>query len=169
MTRLPEIPTSIVGGVPIAVIDRARSATLMVEEALARRGTGADPLYMTSANGQVLAMCAGDPTIRAAFLRADLIHADSTPLVLASRLKARRPLPERASTADLFHDVARVAEARGAGFYLLGGTAEVMERASAAVMRRYPALAMVGCRHGYISAEEEASSFHTAGRGTAIC
>src|SRR5579862_5221473 len=89
-----DVPVAMIGGLPIAVIDRARSAAMMVDTALARRNTAQRPLVFTSANGQVLSMCARDARIRDLFLAADLIHADGMPLVLVSRL-LNTPLPER--------------------------------------------------------------------------
>ena len=144
-----QVPWLPIGGLPIAAIDREQSARLMVDTALARRGSGRPPLVITSANGQVISMCARDPDVRALFLAADLIHADGMPLVFASRLKCRTPLPERVATTDLFHDVARAAQARGATFYLLGGAPEVIERAVRNVREVYPQLTIAGFRHGY--------------------
>ncbi len=143
-----------VGGLPIAVLDRSQSARLMVDAAIARRGDGRPPAVITSANGQVISMCARDPELRRLFLAADLIHADGTPLVFASRLRCRTPLPERVATTDLFHDVARLAEARGASFYLLGGSANVIEQAVRNVRLTYPRLAIAGYRNGYFKDSE---------------
>jgi N-acetylglucosaminyldiphosphoundecaprenol N-acetyl-beta-D-mannosaminyltransferase len=138
-----------IGGLPIAVIDRDQSARLMVDLALARRSSASAPPVITSANGQIISMCARDPGVRSLFLAADLIHADGMPLVFASRLKCRMPLPERVATTDLFHDVARRAQAAGASFYMLGGTREVIKAAVARVRDLYPRLAIAGFRHGY--------------------
>jgi exopolysaccharide biosynthesis WecB/TagA/CpsF family protein len=143
------IPFITLGQLPISVIDRAASARLMIDIALARRGSDRAPTVITSANGQVLSMCARDPAVRDLFLSADLIHADGMPLVFASRLKCRTPLPERVATTDLFHDVARLAEASGASFYFLGGTRAVIEQAVHNVRQLYPRLAIAGFRHGY--------------------
>ena len=143
-----------VGGLPIAVLDRSQSARLMVDAAIARRGDGRPPAVITSANGQVISMCARDPELRRLFLAADLIHADGTPLVFASRLRCRTPLPERVATTDLFHDVARLAEARGASFYLLGGSAGVIEKAICNVRQAYPRLTIAGYRNGYFKDSE---------------
>jgi N-acetylglucosaminyldiphosphoundecaprenol N-acetyl-beta-D-mannosaminyltransferase len=151
-----DVPSVSVGGLPIAVIDRANSAKLILDLAAARRGGGRRPAIITSANGQVISMCARDPRIRDLFVAADLIHADGMPLVFASRWKCRTPLPERVATTDLFHDVARLAEARGATFYLLGGAPDVMASAVRKVQRRYPSLAIAGYRHGYFAPEEAA-------------
>src|SRR4051794_28505815 len=102
-----DIPVTWLGGLPIAVIDRTRSAEFMINAAIARRGLGGMPLYITSANGQVLSMCANEEETHALFAAADLIHADGAPLVFASRLTPGQTLPERVATTDLFHDVAQ--------------------------------------------------------------
>jgi exopolysaccharide biosynthesis WecB/TagA/CpsF family protein len=149
------VATACIGGLPIGVIDRAESARLMVEFALARRGSGLPPLVITSANGQVVSMCARDPAARSLFLAADLIHADGMSLVFASRLKGKARLPERVATTDLFHDVARRAEISGTSFYLLGGTREVNEAAVDKVRKLYPRLVIAGYRHGYCRRAEE--------------
>lgn len=152
---LSEVPHVTIGGLPIAALDRATSAKLMVEEALARRGSGKAPLYSTSANGQVVSLCARDPAVRELFLASPLIHADGMPLVFASRLKGRKALPERVATTDLFHDVAKVAIERGASFYLLGGTAEVVRKTERRVRALYPDLIMAGARDGYLGPDQD--------------
>src|SRR5580700_3331381 len=145
-----EVPVATIGGLPIAVIDRARSAALMVDTALARRNTAQRPLVFTSANGQVLSMCARDAQIRDLFLDADLIHADGMPLVFVSRLFSKTPLPERVATTDLFHDTALVAQQRGASIYLLGATKAVVNQAVRRTRELYPALKIAGYNSGYL-------------------
>ena len=156
ISGLDWLPLVTIGGLPIAVIDRAKSAQLMIDIALARRSTQTRPLIFTSANGQVLSMCARHATIRDMFLAADLIHADGMPLVFASRLFYRTPLPERVATTDLFHDAARLAPQRRARFFLLGGTDSTIEQAAQRIRALYPDLELVGCRGGYMRTEEEA-------------
>src|SRR5262249_4392788 len=131
------------------------SARFMIATALARRDSGEPPIVITSANGQVISMCAREPELRRLFLSADLIHADGMPLVLASRLKCRTPLPERVATTDLFHDVARLAEARGATFFLLGAAPDVIAAAAHNARQLYPRLQIAGFRHGYFAGEDE--------------
>jgi len=143
------------------VIDRAESAKLMIDLALARRGAGAPPLVITSANGQVLSMCAQDPHIRDLFLEADLIHADGMPLVFASRLLCNTSLPERVATTDLFHDVARIALERDVTFYLLGATSAVINEAARRARALYPDLEIVGQRSGYFGPDEERQVIET--------
>ena len=143
------VPAVPIGGLPIAVVNREQSARLMVDLALMRRSSGLPPYVITSANGEVVSMCSQDPAIRCLFLKADLIHADGMPLVFASYLKGKTSLPERVATTDLFHDVARVAEAEGATFYLLGGTRDVIKAAIDKARTMYPRLVIAGYRHGY--------------------
>jgi N-acetylglucosaminyldiphosphoundecaprenol N-acetyl-beta-D-mannosaminyltransferase len=149
------VPAATVGGLPIAVIDRAQSARLMIGAALARRGSGQAPLIVTSANGQVISKCAHDARIRELYLSADLIHADGMPLVFASRAMNRVALPERVATTDLFHDVAALAQAQGASFYFLGASADNIEKAVHNVRQRYPRLKIAGFRNGYFGPGEE--------------
>jgi N-acetylglucosaminyldiphosphoundecaprenol N-acetyl-beta-D-mannosaminyltransferase len=145
-----DAPVAMIGGLPIAVIDRARSAELMIEVALKHRGTVQRPLVFTSANGQVLSLCARQPHMRDLFLEADLSHADGMPMVFVSHLFHKTPLPERVATTDLFHDVARLAQQRGARMFLLGATDAVVNQAVHHVRMRYPDLNIVGHGGGYL-------------------
>jgi len=149
------VPVETIGGLPIAVIDRAMSARLMSDIARARRNSEQLPLVVTSANGQVLSMCAASADIRSLFLRADLIHADGMPIVFASRLLCRAPLPERVATTDLFHDVAKIAPEYDMRFYMLGATPAVIAAAVKAARALYPRLQIVGYRDGYFGPHEE--------------
>jgi N-acetylglucosaminyldiphosphoundecaprenol N-acetyl-beta-D-mannosaminyltransferase len=143
------VPAAQIGGLPIALINRADSAQLMLDAALNRRNSGLPPLIFSSANGQVLSMSARHSRVRELFLDADLIHADGMPLVLISRLFHKRPLPERVCTTDLFHDVARVAPARGARVFLLGATKNVIDEAVHRIRALYPKLEVAGHASGY--------------------
>lgn len=149
------IPTAVLGGLAIAAIDRAQSAAMLVAHALAARGLGRRPLYVTSANGQIISLCAVDPRVRALFEAADIVHADGQPMVFASRFMCRNKLPERVATTDFFHDVARLAQSVGATFYLLGTTSQTLARAQVNINRIYPALKIVGVHDGYFSPSEE--------------
>jgi exopolysaccharide biosynthesis WecB/TagA/CpsF family protein len=151
-----DVPVEMIGGLPIAVIDREQSARLMIDLAAARRSSKEPALVFTSANGQVLSMCAHDASIRKLFLDADMVHADGMPLVLASRWLSGKPLPERVATTDLFHDVARLAETRGTTFYLLGATDAAIALAVRRVSALYPRLRICGYRSGYFSRDQEA-------------
>lgn len=144
--------TVTIGGLPIAVMSRQEAALWMLMEA-DRRPRGQRPLYLTSANGEVIARTRKDAELREHFLAADQILADGQPMVWASRIRCRTPLPERVATTDLFHDVARLAEQTGHSFYLFGATPDENARAVANVRRLYPRLKIVGASHGFHTGE----------------
>jgi exopolysaccharide biosynthesis WecB/TagA/CpsF family protein len=148
-----DVPVATIGGLPIAVIDRASSAQLMIDTALARRGTSRPPLIFTSANGQVLSLCARQSRLRDLFLAADLIHADGMPMVFVSRLFHPTPLPERVATTDFFHDAAMVGQRRGARMFFLGATKAVVDQAVRRTRADYPQLDIVGHSCGYLRRE----------------
>jgi N-acetylglucosaminyldiphosphoundecaprenol N-acetyl-beta-D-mannosaminyltransferase len=146
------IPRITLGGLRLAVLDREQTANFMLGMVFPERRV-ARPLYLTSANGEVLARCSTEPMTDRLFRAADLINADGQPLVTMSRLKSTTPLPERVATTDLFHVVARKAEAAGLSFYMLGADEEENARAVANVQAMYPALRIVGRSHGYLKGE----------------
>jgi N-acetylglucosaminyldiphosphoundecaprenol N-acetyl-beta-D-mannosaminyltransferase len=80
------------------------------------------------------------------------------PLVFASRLLSSAPLPERVATTDLVYEVAEIAEGRGASFYFLGATSEIVERAVKYMLSLYPRLRIVGYRDGYFGGDQEAAT-----------
>lgn len=137
----------------MAVLDRDAAADWMIRMAREHR-RGIRPLYLTSANGEVIARAARDPVFRDQLLAADQIVADGQPLVVASRLRGSQRLPERVATTDLFHDVARRAESAGTSFYLLGATEDENARAVETVRRLYPRLDIRGHCHGYLTGRD---------------
>ena len=143
------IPRITLGGLRLAVLDLEQTANFMTEMAFPARRLGR-PLYLTSANGEVLARCSIEPMTGRLFRAADLINADGQPLVTVSRLNSPTPLPERVATTDLFHVVARKAEAAGLTFYMFGADEAENAAAAANVQKLYPDLQIVGRSHGYL-------------------
>ncbi len=143
------VPRATIGGLRLAVLDRQQTADFMVSVVYPNRRVSR-PLYLTSANGEVLSRCSTEPMTDRLFRAADLINADGQPLVMMSKLRSPNPLPERVATTDLFHDVARKAEALGLTFYLFGANEAENKAAIANVRRAYPALKIVGHSHGYL-------------------
>ena len=56
--RKIRFPRVIVGGLPVAVLDREQTARLTIAAAVPRRGAGRPCLFFTTANGQVVSLCA---------------------------------------------------------------------------------------------------------------
>src|SRR6201995_3180436 len=99
------IPRITLGGLRLAVLDIEQTANFMIDMVLPERRIGR-PLYLTSANGEVLARCSTEPMTGRLFRAADLTNADGPPLGTVSRFKSKTPLPERVATTDLFDVVA---------------------------------------------------------------
>jgi exopolysaccharide biosynthesis WecB/TagA/CpsF family protein len=135
------------------VLDIEGTADLMKWMALPENRIGR-PFYLTSANGEVIARCADDATIRRFFQSADLINADGQPMVIASRLRRMASLPERVATTDLFHSVSKKAVEAGQTFFMFGATEDENARAVSRVKMLYPSLKIVGRSHGYLNEKE---------------
>lgn len=146
------IPRITLGGLRLAVLDVEQTANFMIEMVFPARRIGR-PLYLTSANGEVLARCSTEPLTERLFRAADLVNADGQPLVVASRMKSRAPLPERVATTDLFPVVARKAVAAGLTFYMFGAEESENAAAVANVQHMFPGLRIVGRSHGYLQGE----------------
>src|SRR5664279_2802973 len=146
------IPRITLGGLRLAVLDIEQTANFMIAMVFPERRIGR-PLYLTSANGEVLARCSTEPMTDRLFRAADLINADGQPLVTVSRFKSSKPLPERVATTDLFHVVARKAAAARLTFYMFGAEKAENAAAVANVQKMYPDLLIVGRSHGYLKGE----------------
>jgi N-acetylglucosaminyldiphosphoundecaprenol N-acetyl-beta-D-mannosaminyltransferase len=156
----------VVGGIRTACLSRSQLSDLMVGDCLAARGGNRRPKLVFASNGHAIALAATDAQFRKYFEAANLIHADGQPVVLASRLLTRHPIPERSATTDFIHDAARAASERGLTFFLLGATERVNAQCAATLEDSYPGLCIVGRRHGYFTPEEEAAlcdSINTSG------
>ena len=153
------IPRISLGGLRIAVLDLEQTADFMINLVFPRRLV-ARPLFLTSANGEVLARCSTETATNRAFRAADLINADGQPLVTVSRLRSLMPLPERVATTDLFHVVARKAEAADLSFYMFGAEERENAAAIANVRKMYPRLRIVGHCHGYLRGEALRAKVH---------
>jgi len=142
-----------VGGVPTARASRSDLMDLLLCERDELGGPGAKLLF--DINGHGLALSWFDKKYRQDLHAADVIHADGQPLVMASRLFGKHPLPERSATTDLFHDVAEAAQRAGKKFFLLGGTQQVVEECARRMQKLYPSLVIAGVRNGYFSEAQE--------------
>src|ERR1700759_2431824 len=140
------IPRITLGGLRIAVLDLEQTADFMIDAVFPQRRV-TRPIYLTSANGEVLARCSTEPLTDRLFRTADLINADGQPLVMVSRLNSKTPLPQRRATTDLFHAGARKAADAGLTFSMFG--ADEMENAAAVanVKKMHPKLRIVGQSH----------------------
>lgn len=145
-----------IGDLAIASVSIEEAARDMVDYCRSpARKQSERPVYSTSVNGQVISMCWGAPNVKTSFQQADIIHCDGQPLVMLSRLLARRPFPERVATTDLFPVTAHMCADAGLSIYMLGASEEANRAAVAAVRKQHPTLRISGARNGYFSRAEE--------------
>lgn len=149
-----EFDRVIIGGISTACVSRNDLVELMLETDDADVRSHAKLLF--DINGHGLAMSLFDKEYRNDLNAADIIHADGQPLVTASRLLTKSPVPERSATTDLFHDVAEAAQKSGKTFFLLGASEEIVKACAEKMLRLYPSLIIAGTRNGYFSIDEEA-------------
>jgi N-acetylglucosaminyldiphosphoundecaprenol N-acetyl-beta-D-mannosaminyltransferase len=95
-----------------------------------------------------------DRELRYATERCELVTADGQPVVWAARLLGD-VLPARVAGIDLMQALLARTALRGYRVYILGGKAEVLERAVARIRESHPGIALVGYRDGYYEEAEE--------------
>lgn len=104
-------------------------------------------------NAHTLNLAAEDPAYRRVLDEADLVFGDGTGVRWAARLRGVR-LVDNVNGTDL---VPRFLETGGDApvrTYLLGATAETIERTARAVRERFPRVELVGWRDGYLGPGE---------------
>jgi exopolysaccharide biosynthesis WecB/TagA/CpsF family protein len=146
-----------VGGVRTACVSREQMTKLMVGDCLAARSYDRAPKLVFAANGHAISMSLTSPSFRRSFEQATLIHADGQPVVFASKLLTRSPIPERSATTDFIYDAAQAARDAGLKFFLFGGSEDVNARCANELVKKYPGLEIAGRRNGYFKPEEEAA------------
>jgi exopolysaccharide biosynthesis WecB/TagA/CpsF family protein len=113
-----------------------------------------EPAWLAVENVHGLNIAWADPSFRAVLERADLVLNDGKGVMLAALLGGRR-FPADLNGNYLTPLLLERAAARGWPVYFLGADPGVAEAAAAALRRRYPALEVAGCRHGFIATGEE--------------
>jgi N-acetylglucosaminyldiphosphoundecaprenol N-acetyl-beta-D-mannosaminyltransferase len=84
-----------------------------------------------------------DDEFREMLNEADVVVADGTPLIWASRLQGT-PLPERVAGSSLVWSLAGAAAQKGRSLYLLGGDPGAADGAAKTLKNRYPDLRIAG-------------------------
>lgn len=150
--------TMTVGGIVTSRLTRADLVELMIEDCRrSRRGELRVPRIMAYSNGSVIAAYHRDRAFRESLAAADMIDPDGVPLVMATRLLCKRPLPERVTNTDFVHDASTAAVVHGIRFYFLGAKPGVAHKAAAMLIASHPGLQIVGVRHGYFQPDEESA------------
>jgi N-acetylglucosaminyldiphosphoundecaprenol N-acetyl-beta-D-mannosaminyltransferase len=106
--------------------------------------------YLCTVNVAILMMMRANFRLQRFVERARWVVADGQPLVWASRL-AGAPIPERVTGLDLIDALSARAERDGFGVALLGASDDVVQRASAALLAKYPRLRVCAALSGYFA------------------
>jgi len=120
---------------------------------LVRAGRGAQVLQLNAVN---LVASRKLAPLADAYRQADLLTADGMGIYYASRVIGR-PIPEMVSGVHLMLEVARLAQARGYGVYVLGAKPDVVGLAVSALQSQFPGVRVVGYRDGYIASDAAAA------------
>jgi N-acetylglucosaminyldiphosphoundecaprenol N-acetyl-beta-D-mannosaminyltransferase len=136
-------------GVSVAAVTREQVLAL-VRTTVLERGR----LQIGVVNAAKLVTMRSNQLLREDVLSSDVILADGSAVVWASRLLGR-PLPERVTGIDLMNGMLETGSRAGYGVYLLGATETVSRAVAERIGRVYPGVRMVGRRNGYFANEEE--------------
>ena len=109
-----------------------------------------------TANTEAIVLMRSNEEFRNAYSAADYALADGMPLVWFSRLIGDR-LPERVTGSDLLPELCRMAEKKSLKVFFLGGTPEVTPKAVENLLKRFPALQVVGMATPWINLSDSES------------
>lgn len=99
--------------------------------------------WVVTSNLDHLLRAGRDADFRSMLEVADLVVADGTPLVWASKLQGT-PLPERVAGSSLVWTLAQAGAKKQRSVYMLGGDPGTAEAAGAILIQKYPGLRLAG-------------------------
>lgn len=112
-------------------------------ELLMKLSRGDRPTYIVTANVDHVVRFVREPSVRALYTKADLVVADGTPVIWASRFLGT-PLPHRVAGSDLTPALCARAAEEGRSLFFLGGAPGSADAAAEVLRRRHPKLNIVG-------------------------
>jgi N-acetylglucosaminyldiphosphoundecaprenol N-acetyl-beta-D-mannosaminyltransferase len=136
-------------GLPVDCVDLEGALDVLSARIDARRAPGADAsvpqptAQVVTLNAEILMRARTQLGLRALIRAADLVVADSSGIVWASRVLGA-PLPERVTGVDLVQGIARRAAERGYRLFLLGAAPGVAREAAGHLERSIPGLRIAG-------------------------
>lgn len=116
--------------------------------------TRSDTRFVLTPDTTALMRSRWDSVLKEAYRTADLVTADGTGLVWASRVLGA-PLPERVTGIDLLEALWNRAAAEGYRLFFLGAKPGVAYAAAQQLRTRFPLLNIVGVHHGYFARSQE--------------
>ena len=111
---------------------------------------------IVTVNAAILTMMRSDERLADAVRAADLVVADGTPIVWASRLMTHG-LPERVTGVDLMAEILKRGSDRALRIFLLGTTEVRLAKLQETIRRDYPGIVIAGARNGYFDRTQDAA------------
>lgn len=142
-------PVRHVVGVPVHAL-AMREVLSVAQDTIARRGR----LLIGVVNAAKIVNMRHDKALSDAVLAADMVLADGTAVVWASRV-LRQALPERVAGIDLMTELLTLGSERGYRVYCLGATEQVLAAVRDIIAARYPGVVLAGAHHGYFTDQDE--------------
>jgi N-acetylglucosaminyldiphosphoundecaprenol N-acetyl-beta-D-mannosaminyltransferase len=136
-------------GVPIGALTMREALDRIDDAIVARR-----PIQIGVVNAAKLVNMKRSAALREDVLSSDLVLADGTAVVWASRILGR-PLPERVAGIDLMLGMLARGSQRGYRVYCLGARSDVLQAVVDHIGAAYPGVIVAGMHHGYFTAAEE--------------
>lgn len=150
-------------GTPIDLLTFDQTVTRAVE-AMRRR----EPTQHVAMNVAKLVKMRRDPELRRDVIASDIIGIDGMGIVWGARALGL-PAAERVAGIDLMERLLAVCADEGFRPYFLGARQAVLERAIEEAARRWPGLALAGCRNGYFGPKDELDVVNAIRESRADC
>lgn len=148
-----ELPIVELLGVPVTNATKAEAAALF-DDWIERRDGRSRGVYIV--NAHTLNLAAEESSFREVLQAGDVVFGDGTGVRLAARLQGVRMRDNLVGT-DLMPYFFSSRLERGYRYFLLGATADTVERAAARLRLWFPGIKVVGARHGYVTPAETAA------------
>lgn len=112
------------------------------------------PIHHAAINVAKLINILKDKELYKSIISSDIINADGTPLVWASKFLGN-PLPERVAGIDLMQNLVELAFQKKYKIYLFGGKEEVVKKVKEFFSVKYSPELIAGYRNGYFNPGDE--------------
>ncbi len=136
-------------GIPIDRVDQAQ-ALRIIQDFI----DSGQPHYIVTANAEIIYQASHDETMRQVVTGADLVTADGSGVVWASKYIGQ-PLTQRVTGIDLVYAICQKAQTAGWRIYIIGAAPDIAQQAADKLQEQYPGCQIVGIQHGYFTAQEE--------------
>ncbi|SDD42345.1 WecB/TagA/CpsF family glycosyltransferase [Sporomusa acidovorans] len=118
------------------------------------------PHLVATANAEMVMLAQKDLELACILEQCDLVVPDGAGVVWAARYQGYTIL-ERVAGYDLTQNILSEAASKGYRVFMFGSQPEIINKAKAAALERYPGLCICGTRHGFFSSEDESDIINT--------